>query len=149
MRKQRQGGFLIAKIHQISGRIFARILKESDVRLNPAQGRIMFVLWREGPMPITGLCRRTSLGKSTLTGMLDRLERDGYVRRVPSREDRRVINIEATAMDEENRRAFARVSEIMTSIWYKGFGEKDIDQFEARLFTVLSNLTSYEKENPS
>jgi DNA-binding MarR family transcriptional regulator len=147
MRKQRQSGFLIAKIHQISGRIFTHILKENGVRLNPAQGRIMFVLWREGPMPITRLCQRTSLGKSTLTNMLDRLERDGHVRRVPSREDRRVITIEATEVDEATLRTFVRVSEIITSIAYKGFGNEDIDRFEKYLNAMMNNMVAYETAN--
>ena len=48
MKHQREGGFLMAKIHQTAGRIFTRLLKEHGIsEINPAQGRIMFVLWRE------------------------------------------------------------------------------------------------------
>jgi MarR family transcriptional regulator, organic hydroperoxide resistance regulator len=143
VKKQRQGGFLISKIHQASARIFARILRENHVRLRPAQGRVMFVLWREGPMPITELCRRTSLGKSTLTGMLDRLERDGYARRVRSEEDRRVILIEAAARDAKSQRAFVKVSETMTAIFYRGFSDKRISRFEKDLAAILNNLMTY------
>jgi len=32
----------------------------------------------------------------TVTGIVDRLEKGGYARRVPNKEDRRVINIELT-----------------------------------------------------
>jgi hypothetical protein len=36
----RQGGFLISKIHQLSGRIFARKLKQHNISdINPAQGK--------------------------------------------------------------------------------------------------------------
>ena len=36
--KRRQGGFLIAKIHRTAGRVFARMLRERGVQINPAGG---------------------------------------------------------------------------------------------------------------
>ena len=45
MKHQRKGGFLIAKIHHLAGRIFAKKLQEHQIEINPAQGRIMFILW--------------------------------------------------------------------------------------------------------
>ena len=95
MESQKKGGFLVAKIHQLSQRIFARILKNANLTdLNPAQGRIMFVLWREDNISIHELSKRTLLSKSTLTSMLDRLEDSGFLKRIPSIEDRREILIE-------------------------------------------------------
>ncbi|MFX1411418.1 MAG: MarR family transcriptional regulator, partial [Promethearchaeota archaeon] len=60
MREQRKGGFLISKIHQLSQRIFARILKEHKLEdFNPAQGRIMFTLWQKDNIPIHELVEKT------------------------------------------------------------------------------------------
>ena len=92
MKQQRKGGFLISKIHQLSQRIFAKILKEHQLdEFNPAQGRIMFVLWQKDNIPIHGLVEKTQYSKSTLTSMLDNLEKLGFIKRVPSKEDRREI----------------------------------------------------------
>jgi len=99
MKTQREGGFLIAKIHQIAGRIFTQKLKDYNIEINPAQGRIMFMLWRNEGISINELAEKTSLGKSTLTSMLDRLEAAGFIKRVPSRIDRRKIIIERTEKD--------------------------------------------------
>jgi DNA-binding MarR family transcriptional regulator len=140
VRRQPQGGFLVSKIHQAGGRVFARILRRHAVALNPAQGRIMFVLWREGPMPISDLARRTSLGKSTLTSMLDRLEASGHLRRVRSATDRRVIRVEATAGDAAAQDVFAAASREMVAVFYAGFAEHEIDRFEADLARILDNL---------
>jgi len=53
MSQQREAGILIAKIHQLSGRVFNRKLKNNKLdKLNPAQGRIMFVLWNKNSLPI-------------------------------------------------------------------------------------------------
>ena len=89
MKDQRRGGFLIGQIHRFGGRILSKKLQARGIEINPAQGRIMFVLWQDDGIPITELAKQTSLGKSTLTSMLDRLEQAGYLRRVPSPHDRR------------------------------------------------------------
>ena len=97
MTSLKEGGFLIAKIHQLSGRIFAKKLKRYQInQINPAQGRILFSLWQKDNISINELANKTALGNSTLTSMLDRLERSGYIKRVPSRKDRRKILIQRT-----------------------------------------------------
>lgn len=145
MKQQTQSGFLMAKVHQLGGRIFARLLKEHGVdQINPAQGRIMFVLWQEDGIPINDLAARTKLGKSTLTSMLDRLEKIGLVMRVPSRKDRRKIIIQRTQKDKDLEELYVRVSEEMTRIWYKGFSDTRIKRFEADLQKILDNLTAFE-----
>ena len=140
MKNQPQGGFLVSRIHQAARRHFARILRTKRIRLNPRQGRIMFLLWREGPLPITEISRRTSLGKSTLTAMLDRLERDGHVRRVRSEDDRRVILIEPTARNARAQAVFIEASEEMARRFYRGFSRAEIRRFEHDLSRILDNL---------
>ncbi|UCG32972.1 MAG: MarR family transcriptional regulator [Phycisphaerales bacterium] len=145
MKQQRQGGFLIAKIHQVAGRVFARKLKEHRIReINPAQGRILFVLWREDGIAMNELARRSGLGKSTLTSMLDRLEEAGYVTRVPSREDRRQFLIRRTEKDKALERVYVEVSQEMAGVFYKGFSSGEIDRFERYLQRILDNLTEAE-----
>jgi len=145
MKQQHQGGFLVAKLHQLGGRIFARLLKEHGVdQINPAQGRIMFVLWREDGIPIHELARRTKLGKSTLTSMLDRLERAGMLERAPDPKDRRKILIRRTMKDKALERLYVQVSEEMTQIWYRGFTNEQIQTLERDLQRILDNLTDYE-----
>ncbi len=142
MKIPRQGGFLIAKIHQVSGRIFTRILKEAGIsEINPAQGRILFALWKKDAIPITELARETLLGKSTLTSMLDRLEKAGLIVRVPSKKDRRIILIERTEKDKHLENVYVQVSDEMTNLFYNGFTSGEIDTFEEYLKRILANLT--------
>jgi MarR family transcriptional regulator, organic hydroperoxide resistance regulator len=141
MKEQRQGGFLIAKVHQLSGRIFSKILKEHSItEINPAQGRILFVLWGHDEIPITELSKKTQLEKSTLTAMLDHLEHDGYIRRIASKDDRRKIIIKRTEKDKSFQKAYYQVSDEMTARFYKDFSDRDIDLFEKYLERILNNL---------
>ena len=106
---ERQGGFLLAKVHHLAGRIFTRMLKAHGItEINPAQGRILFALWQEDGISIHALARRTALGKSTLTSMLDRLERLGFIRRERDAQDRRKILIWRTEKDRAYQAAYAR-----------------------------------------
>jgi DNA-binding MarR family transcriptional regulator len=145
MKRQRKGGFLISKIHQLSARIFARMLKESGIRdINPAQGRIMFVLWQNDGIAINDLAKETSLSKSTLTSMLDRLEIAGLVRRKASKKDRRKINIWRTEKDKSLQKQYISFSKKMTDIYYNGLSEGEITQFEQMLEHIFKNLKASE-----
>jgi len=141
----REGGLLVAKIHQVAGRVFAKKLKEHNIsEINPAQGRILFVLWENDGIPIRALAEKTLLEKSTLTGMLDRLEDMGYIQRVLSKEDRREILIRRTEKDRAFQKLYYEVSEDMTRLFYQGLSEQEIDQLESGLRKVLDNIVSYE-----
>ncbi len=145
MKIQRQGGFLMAKIRQVSGRVFERILKEYNIEINSAQGRIMFALWQGDGISINELAQKTQLKKSTLTSMLDRLETMGYVRRQRSKEDRRKILIKRTNKDKNLESKYVELSGEISRIYYKDFSKSQIDRFENNLAKILDNLTDFEK----
>ncbi len=144
MRERRQGGFLMAKIHRVAGRVFSRLLRERGIEINSAQGCVLFALWREDGIPITELARRTALGKSALTSMLDRLEAQGYVERVPDAKDRRATRIARTDKDRAMEVDYRRVSDEMSEIFYAGFSAAEIARFEKDLERILANLEETE-----
>ncbi len=147
MKQLREGGFLITRIHQLAGRLFAEKLKKYNLdEINPAQGRILFVLWRKDGISIRELAQKTSLGKSTLTSMLDRLEKAGYLERIPSGSDRRKIIIKLSAKDRKLRNIYKKVSDEMTELFYRGFSSGEISEFEKYLRQILDNLTAFKTE---
>lgn len=136
----RRGGFLVAKVHQAAGRIYARMLKAHGMEINPAQGRVLFVLWQEGPMPMSALAKKVSLKKSTLTNAIDRLEAAGEVVRTPSKADRRQILICLTPQDEKTRQRYEDISAAMSERFYRGIAEAEIAAFERTAERILENL---------
>lgn len=144
MKEQSQAGFLMAKIRQVGERIFVRRLKQYGIEINPAQGRIMFALWQKDGIPINELAKKTQLKKSTLTSMLDRLAKLGYIKRIHSKEDRRKILIKRTEKDRAMEKKYVEVSEEMTRLFYKQFSRSQIDRFENDLERILDNLTEFE-----
>ena len=136
-----QGGFLTSQIRNISGRVWEKMLKESGVDVfNGAQGRILYVLWEHGQLTISEVGRLTSLAKTTLTSMLDRMEAGGLIKRIPDKKNRRQIFVSVTEKAMEYREKYDRISDEMNEIFYKGFTEKEIVDFEENLKKILKNL---------
>lgn len=148
MLERTNGGFLISKVKQIQGRVFERMLDENGIsEFNGAQGRILFVLWESDEIPISELSEKTGLAKTTLTSMLDRLERSGHIRRKPDPADRRAIRICLTESVKALREKYELVSAMMNEIFYKGFSDDEILTFEKSLGKILENLIEKENEN--
>jgi len=111
---------------------------------NGPQGRILYVLWEYEDLSITDIAKLTSLANTTLTGMLDRMEAQGLIIRVPDKRNRRSIIIKATARAERLRDAYNEVSEKTNDIFYAGFTEEEIVCFEATLRRILKNFEECE-----
>ena len=60
------------------------------------QALTLSALGTDGPIPISKLAERTGSANSTISGVVDRLEKLGYARRTRSGLDRRVILVETT-----------------------------------------------------
>ena len=145
MVKSTKGGTLLSQVHQVCARVWNKILRENNMAdLEGARGRIIFALWGKDGVPIKTLCEKTSLDKSTLTGIIDRLERDGYIERKPSEKDKRSTLISLTGKEQGFANKVQKVSDKMNGIFYKGFTDDEIIQFEGLLERILLNCKEAE-----
>ena len=136
-----KGGFLISRIKQVGGRIFDRMLADADIdAFNGAQGRILYVLWQGDGLTISQISAQTSLANTTLTSMLDRMEQSGLIRREASPTDRRALLIRLTDKAKALQQDYDRISQQMNELYYLGFSEDEVRQFEGYLQRVLDNL---------
>jgi DNA-binding MarR family transcriptional regulator len=62
----------------------------ADLELSPAQCHVLHLIEPETPIPLGRLARTLSCHASNVTGLVDRLESRGLVRRQPAATDRRV-----------------------------------------------------------
>jgi MarR family transcriptional regulator, organic hydroperoxide resistance regulator len=82
------------------GRFFA-LAREFD--LAPGQMAALVHLEPGSPRPMTELAEVLHCDNSNVTGLVDRLEQRGYVKRRPAEHDRRVKMLEVTAEGEHAR----------------------------------------------
>ena len=142
-----EGGMLISQIHQISQRIWNSILKNYNLQdLSGARGRIIFALWNTDNIPIKELVKKTSLDKATLTGIIDRLERDGFIIRSHKPQDKREIIISRTGKDEIFKTKIPAASNEQNALFYKDFSQEEIFTFEKMLKKILKNCKDAEEK---
>jgi len=131
----------MSQIKHLSGRVWERLLRECNIdAFNGAQGRILYVLWEYEKLTITEIGRLTSLANTTLTSMLDRMEIAGLIERIPNKKNRRQIFIIVTAKAKEYQEKYNWLADKMNGIFYQGFDETEIYEFEDKLKKIVSNL---------
>lgn len=80
----------------------ARVLSRADhgswmqSDLTMAQVRALFTIFRDGPLPVSGVAHHLSVGLPTASHLVDCLVRAGLVARQTGTEDRRVVHCSAT-----------------------------------------------------
>lgn len=136
-----QAGFLISQIKQIGGRVFEKILAREQIdAFNGAQGKILYVLWQKDHISIVELSALVGLAKTTLTSMLDRMEESGLIERVPDANDRRKCILVLTERARSLQEKYEQVSQEMNDIYFQGFCDEEIKEFEGYLQRVLNNI---------
>src|SRR5262245_1192742 len=68
----------------------------AELELSPVQCHVLRLLEPDKPLPMRALAEGLCCDASNVTGLVDRLESRGLVRRRPSEEDRRVKVLELT-----------------------------------------------------
>lgn len=88
----------LVRLSHLVQHVFAEAGRARD--LTPQQVRLLCVLTR-GPARMTGLSRSLHLEKSSLTGLVDRIERRGLVERTFDARDRRSCQVALTGAGAE------------------------------------------------
>lgn len=141
------GGFLITKIKQLGDRIFEKVLSSRNINaFNGPQGRILYVLWQEDGIPIKTLSEKCGLAITSLTTMLERMEKQRLIMRMQDPKDKRKTLLFLTQEAKLLKQDYDGVSDEMEQIYYRDFTREEILQFEEYLDRVLKNL---ERRNES
>ena len=81
-------------------RKFNRIMRENfeeqfdDMNITRPQGMVLAILSHHGEMKISDLSKKMYLSNSTVSGIIDRLEKNGFVERRRNKKDRRIVMVE-------------------------------------------------------
>ena len=86
--------FLIAKAHQKINGIFRSRFKHMGV--TPAQALVLVVLYEEEGISVGDLGARLVLDSPTISGLLDRMEKDNWIVKTNSQNDGRLLQVMLT-----------------------------------------------------
>ena len=105
-------------------------MSEAGVSITPAQSAILFLLERKDGQTMSELTQELSIDNSTLTGLVDRLERSGFVKRNASTADRRLSHVYITGSGhDEIERAKAVIRRVNDRI-REDFTEGEVESFK-------------------
>ena len=130
-------------IRLLNGRIFQKLLRQDpDSLYRSEQGKILAVLWnsKTGCATATDIALATGLANNTLTTMIKNLEEQNLVIISPCGIDKRKKYVKLTEQGWSQREVGHRVSQKLDAIFYKGFTEEEIRQFESYQERILDNL---------
>lgn len=104
----------------------------ASLEITPVQFYVLSSLWETNGLKFKELAQRLSMDGATLTGILDRLEKLGFVARKDDPEDRRSLLVFLTEKAKLHREEFRRLAETL---------DNEIrDQFEEKDFAVLLRM---------
>ena len=135
-------------IRLLNGRLFQKLLsQDSEALYRSEQGKILTVLWNSetGCATATDIALATGLANNTLTSMIKNLEEQKLITISPCGVDKRKKYVVLTELGSSQKEVGHRISQKLDAIFYKGFTEEEIRQFEAFQERILANLK--EKEN--
>ena len=91
--------------------------KFKDLNLTAPQGMLIGILVRKGQMKVSDLSDEMALSNSTVSGIIDRLEKNKFVERKRSEEDRRVVMVDVTEdFRKEAKERFKTVEDSLSSV---------------------------------
>ena len=136
-------------IRLLNGRLFQKLLsQDSEALYRSEQGKILTVLWKSetGCATATDIALATGLTNNTLTSMIKKLEEQNLVIISPCGIDKRKKYVKLTEQGWSQKEVGNRVSKKLDAIFYKGFSEEEIRQFESYQERILDNLKEKEHE---
>lgn len=88
-----------------------------DLKLTAPQGMMVGTLAKQGPMKVSDLSEAMGLSNSTVSGIIDRLEKMDYLQRIRSEADRRIVMVDLTpAFREKSGSHFKAVNELLAQM---------------------------------
>jgi DNA-binding MarR family transcriptional regulator len=117
-----------------------------NVRVTPAQAGILFLLAEKDGMTMGELSRILSIDNSTITGLVDRLEKSGLVRRDASLNDRRALHV---YINPEGRQEMVKAKNIIMKVNREikdGFTEEELEAFKKVLRSFSRKFNACSKQ---
>ena len=117
---------LISKIHEKGNRFIIDELKNNSAEgLVPSHGDILVCLYKNGKMTMKDIANCIHRTKPTVTVLVDKLEKLGYLKREASQKDSRYTNIVLTQKGEDFKPTFEKISKDLNEMLFKNLSEKE------------------------
>jgi DNA-binding MarR family transcriptional regulator len=132
--------YLISKVYQKLINNLQKAFSDARLEVTPIQAMVLFLLQKKDGASLTELSQGLMLENPTVTGLIDRLEKLGYVRRLDHPNDRRVYLVHLTEKGKKvASKALPIVGELNEEI-KKGYSKEEIENFKKVLVGAFNKF---------
>jgi DNA-binding MarR family transcriptional regulator len=119
-----------------------KMMTKENVRVTTAQAGILFLLKQKDGRTMSELSQILSIDNSTITGLVDRLEKTGLVRRNASPHDRRASHVFINPQGMEEMDKAKRVIRMVNQEIKNGFSAEELESFNRILRSFFHKFDS-------
>jgi len=138
-------GFLLSKAYQRAWAIMRQEIEPYD--LTPPQFGLLAFLWQEDGLTQVELSERGQIDRTTIGGLIDRLEKIGLVERRQHPQDRRAYKIYLTKRGRELEGPLSECADRSVGKFTQGLNEQEVGELRRMLEILRGEGSVY--ENPS
>lgn len=132
--------FITGKASTAIARRLMKNFKQAGIEVTIEQWSVLYHLWKEDGRSQQQLCDATFRDKPSITRLVDNLEKSKLVKRVPSKEDRRINLIFLTKEAQSIQDKTMTVANKTLNESLSGVADKEIDMAKKVLQMVYDNL---------
>ena len=130
--------YLASKIHERGNSfITAELKKNGAEELAPSHGDILMCLYNNNKITMKDIAEKIHRTRPTVTVLVNKLEKLGYVKRETSNEDSRYIFIELTQKGKDFKPVFENISTSLNKLLYKNLSKIEAETVEHLLIKVI------------
>lgn len=112
------------------------------LHVSSAGGLVLGLLRDNGPLTPTEIGERLIVTRATVTGLLDSLERRGYVRREPHATDRRSLVVELTPEGAATVQQVRTIIHGQETAWLEAFSDAELQTYIDVLHRIQDAATA-------
>jgi len=135
---------VIALIARVRDKAYEFIIRELNKKkitgLVPSHGGIMSTLFKKDRASMKELAERIGRDKSTVTALVNKLMRAGYVSKEKDADDNRITYLRLTAKGRSLERYFDEISERLIATAFRGFSRKEREDIVKGIVKMLNNF---------
>ena len=132
--------FLISKVYQKLITTLQRSFSGSGIEVTPIQVMLLFFLQQNNGSSLTQISQGLMLENPTVTGLIDRLEKSGYVKRSDHPNDRRVYLVHLTEKGNKVARKALPIVRKLNEQIKEGYSKEEIGNFTKVLFGAFNKF---------
>lgn len=132
---------LIAKIREKSNRLIgAEMAKHGVDGIVTSHGDIIYALFGKPTLTMAEIARIIDKDKSTVTVLIDKLVRLGYVTKERHMDDSRIFNVALTQKGHELKPVFESISKQLLDVFYLGITDHEKEELLRILMKIYHNF---------